>query len=385
MEGVVTNHWMMRLVIVLLLAAGLLTAVTVVAGRGQVPIGGNDRALSPGDSFIYLFDSTTSSFIFTFTIPTTNANAWDVEVVPLASAYEVWVTEPGADQIGRLVYTSTSDYAYEPFLLPSGSYPLNLQVDDDYVWFTAPGRNLIGRLNRTDYSVDEFEVPTVNSYPADLAVTQDGRVWFTQMRADQLASLVVDSSGTYTVTEYQGATMERGRPYGIVVSQLVVSGKPMEAVFIAQTQNDRVTRYIPDTDRWLDLYNWVSADRQIPDGPYKLTLGPDGQLWGTGREGGAIYSFGYGTYPIVGNYTVLPLHSSPHSLVSDSSRRIWFTQYGAAQLGRLTPGSPALRDYYPLPGNGVNPTGIDLGGADHIWISAFRAHRVHLPIVVRNL
>lgn len=338
------------------------------------------------DSYLYLFDANSGDFVYTFTIPSLGASVVDVDVVPGVSHTNVWFTAPGTDQLGHLVYTDTDSYVYRVHDLPKGSYPLNLEVVDEFVWFTMPRRNRIGRLSVDSGKVDEFEVPTEDSFPADLAVASDGSVWFTQKHADQLARLTVDGSGEATFSEYQGPTMMGGRPYGVSLEEILISNETIEAVFVAQTNNDRVTRFLPDSESWLDFYNPSGSGgaQLIPNEPYKLAFGPNGRLWGTGRAGNAIYGFGYGTYAIVLNYALTPANSAPHSLVVDTGGRIWFTQYAAGQLGRLTLGSPAIRDYFPLPKDGLSPTGVDLGENGGVWVLATRVHRVFLPIISKG-
>lgn len=367
---------------VILMLLGSAIAVVLFSGLGSTSaIGKMPAAADAFDSYLFLYDADSGDYVYTFTVPAVGAGVVDLEVRPGAANTEIWFTAPGTDQLGHFVYTDTDTSTYRAYALPAGSYPLNLEVDGDFVWFTEARRNRIGRLDIKAGAIEEFEIPTPDSFPADLAISSDGGIWFTQQRADQLAKLTADGSGAPTVDEYQGPTMVGGRPYGVIVEDIILDGQRTEAVFVAQVENDRVTRFLPKTGRWLDFYNPFTDDSRTPDGPYRLAFDSAGELWGTGRSGNAIYNFGYGTYPIVQNYSVTPVHSAPHSLAVDESGRIWFTQYGAGQVGRLTLGSPVIRDYYPLPEEELSPTGIGLGKDGEVWILANRTHRVFLPIV----
>ncbi len=324
-----------------------------------------------GESFVYRFDSGALSFAFTFTVPTDNANPWDVVVVPGAGQQEVWFTEAGMDQIGRLTYTDTNDYAFREYTLTVGSRPLNLVSDRGFIWFTAADGDYIGRLHPTTGQIDEFAV-TAGSSPADLDVAPDGSIWFTEMMADQIAHLVVTSTSDYVVTEYFDTSLSGGRPYGIVVAGA--------SIYFAQTVNDRVTRFTPP-DSWVHIYSLPFSD--IPDGPYALELDDYGGLWGTERAGNRVSYYTYGTFPIVNPYSLSPPGSLPTSLVADVNNYLWFTQWQAGQIGRLIPGTYPQRDYYPLPLAGLAPTGIATDGGS-MWVLASRPYRVRLLVIVRS-
>jgi virginiamycin B lyase len=326
-----------------------------------------------GDSYIYLFDSTISSFAFTFTVPTEGAEARDVTIVPGSGCQEVWFTEPGVDRVGRLVYTDTDTFAFQEYTLTAGSRPLNLAAGEGFIWFTEAGSNRIGRLEPTTGQVDEFDIPTADSHPADLDIASDGSIWFTEMIADRVAHLAVTSTIDYTFTEYAGPTMTSGRPYGIVVDG--------NSIYIAQIHNDRVTRFTPP-DSWVDImFNLPGIS--IPEGPYKLVRDSSGKIWGTERDGNRVSKFTYSTFPVITSYSLTPSDSQPTGLAADANNHIWFAQSAVGRIGRLIP-SPVQKDYYPLPSPGLIPTGIASDNAGGIWILAQMPHQIYLPMILRG-
>jgi virginiamycin B lyase len=368
-----TKHWRCAItlagVILALITLGLLVGRReFVSAEVRTPSANE----SGGDSYVLLFDSSTSSFVFTFTIPTAGAEAVDVTIVPGAGYQEVWFTEAGADRIGKLVYTDTATFTFQEYTLTVGSRPLNLAAGGGYIWFTEAGRNLIGRLNPNTGQVNEFDIPTPSSHPADLDIAPDGSIWFTEMAADQLGHLIVTSTLEYTVTEHAGPSLPGGRPYGIAVDAT--------SVYLAQTLNDRVTRFTPP-DTWVDI--WLSLPGiTIPDGPYRLAQGPGG-VWGTERNGNRVSKYTYSTFPVIAGYTLTPANSQPTGLAVDANNHLWFTQSAAGQIGRLIP-SPFDKDYYPLPSPGLMPTGIASDNAGGIWVLAQVPHHVYLPTILRN-
>jgi len=330
---------------------------------------------SEGESFIYRFDPGTLTFAFTFTVPTEDANPSDIVVVSDTGHLDVWFAESGADRIGRLIYTSTTDYRFREYTVAVGSRPLNLVSGGGFIWFTAADGDYIGRLDPSTGQVDRFGV-TGGSSPADLDRASDGSIWFTEMAADQVGHLIVTSTGEFTVTEYTSpiTTAGQGQPYGIaVVGASVFFAHPRELA-------DCVTRFTPPST-WIHITGFTG---DIPDEPYELAVNSLGQVWGTERAGNGISLFGFGTMPIVNRYTLTPTHSQPTGLVADANDHLWFTQWQAGQVGRLIPSSHPQKDYFPLPLKGLNPTGIATDGVGGVWVLASRPRRVYLPIITQS-
>ncbi|MGH7821202.1 MAG: virginiamycin B lyase family protein, partial [Candidatus Binatia bacterium] len=55
------------------------------------------------------------------------------------------------------------------------------------VGFTDTGCNRIGFLDPGTGTVTVFPIPTRNSYPADMKVGPDGKLWFTETNANKIA------------------------------------------------------------------------------------------------------------------------------------------------------------------------------------------------------
>jgi len=328
-----------------------------------------------GRAFLYRFDAAAEAYVFTFTLPVDGANPHDVVTVPGEGHVDVWFTESGADRIGRLVFTATTDYRYEGFPLPPGSKPLNLLVFQDAIWFTAAQGDYLGRLDPNTGHIDAFEVG-VGTYPADLAVGPNGNIWFTQMMVDQLAELVVTSTLDYRVNVYTDTFLTHGRPYGIAVAG--------QSIYVAQTANDLVSVFtLPSS--WLHLP--LSGFPETLDEPYALAADSQGLVWATERAGDAVSSFNVGTLPIVARRRVSPPGGEPMGIAVDPADDIWFTQRAAGQIGRLNPRLPTGQrfTYYPLPQTGLAPTGITADDSEAIWVVASRPYRIYLPIVARRV
>ncbi len=327
-------------------------------------------------AYVYRWDPNTASFGFTLTLPTGNADPTDVTVVQTGGHQEVWFTESGADKIGRLSYTNTASYTFQEYTLPAGSRPLNLVSGGGFIWYTAPGANSIGRLDPASRQVVTFTVPTADSYPADLDRTPDGTIWFTEMKANQIGRLVVTSTSNYSFSEYTASTLAGGKPYGIVAVG--------SSVYFAQTANDKVTRFTPAGNNWIDIRFCPQPSVCIPKEPYKLVLNSLGKVWGTERAGNRVSQYEYGTFPVIDPHAVSPAGSLPTGIAVDASDRIWFTQQSAGQIGRLNPSPPMTLSYYVLPQPTALPSGIAADSQGAVWVVASDRYQVFMPMVARD-
>jgi len=336
-----------------------------VAGEGEVTVAGDE-------AFVYLFDPDTAAFVFTFTLPTSGASPWDIEAISNGSRQDVWFTEPSIDRIGHLVYTGTQDYTFQEYVVEEGCYPLNLAINEGFVWFTESKCNRIGRLEIGSGITTEFEIETLNSYPADLFIDPDGSIWFTEMQADQLAHLVITSTTQYTIEEYQGVGVSGGHPYGVVRSG--------SGIYIAQPANDKVMRFTPAAGMWTDV-STISGLNNVQE-PYKLVIDNFGKVWGTERAGNRITKFTYGTFPVVTPYDVTPAGSLLTGFAVGQGDALWFTQWAAGQMGKFSTISEEMI-YYPLPLDNLAPTGVAVDD-NSVWLLATRIYRVYLPLSMRG-
>jgi len=356
-------------ILLAILLLGVSGEIGTVRAASQVQLW-HQQGFPPGETFLYAVDRASGAFVFTYTLPTLNVGIGDIAVATQGGQQAVWFTQPSVDRLGMLVYTNTTQYLYREYTVTVGSYPLNLTTGNGYIWFTAPGRNQIGRLNPVDGHVDEFVVPTPNSYPANLALASDGSLWFTQMQADKIARLVITDTTDYVIHEYYTDTLSGGRPYGIAISG--------QSIWVAATATNKIIRFTPPNS-WVTPGTLVSFDE-----PYALAAISGNDVWIAERRGNRITRFFIGTFPVAAPYDLSPLHSLPTALVRDTQNQVWFTQSGAGRIGKLTPTSPATLEYYPLPMQGLSPTSIATGNDSSIWVLAYRPHRIYLPLVLRS-
>jgi virginiamycin B lyase len=344
---------------------------------GQQPLavrpGGAALGSDSRDGFVFRFDPALESFE-TFTLPTAGADPHSVTVRSSPTNLDVWFTEPGADRIGRLVYTATQDYAFHEYTLPTGSEPLNLVQDGTFVWFTARQGNYIGRLEIASGQVVTFSGLTGASQPSGIDVAPDGSVWFTEMAADQIGRLVVTTTSDYDVTEYPIPATGVGA-YGVEVQS---NGY----VWFGETSTGRVRR-LKVADGTVNIYFGLGQGSY----PFKILYdaGRD-YLWVTEFEANRISQLEVTTNHIVNQIPLPPSGGSPRGLTRVGNNEFWFSQYRSGQIGRLvyTSSISFQLDSFSLPVNGLYAADITVSDDDALWVVAHSPYQVHLPLVTRN-
>jgi len=221
-----------------------------------------------GDSFVFRFDPVLEAFEV-FTIPTAGAAPDGIAVFerPGITGTEIWFAESGADRIGRLVYTGTTDYALQEYALPAGSRPLNVVVERDdgsinRVWFTENGRNRIGCIDAATGITREFVISTTDVAPYDLDIAPDGSVWFTERATDRIGKLVVTPPADY---EYEVREFHVGWSDAGLSGILVENDDRIWAVLSNYDRLARLQPSVPQVDRTppLNTSTWI---QQGPSG-----------------------------------------------------------------------------------------------------------------------
>lgn len=333
------------------------------------------------DAFVLRFDPALQSFE-TFTVPTRGARPQDVVALADGDHLDVWFTEPDVDQIGRLVYTATGEFAFYEYAVTPGGRPLELVVDEqkDVLWFTKPAGNRIGRFEigvSETVTFTTFEVATPDSQPSGIDLAPDGSVWFTARATDRIGHLVVTSTEDYRIDEYpipQFPSMgERSAPYGIYA-------ETNDKIWFVETARHQLVRLTPSTFEFLPT-------GPLQDGGYPYNLigvHADGRMWFTEREGNHVTLFSLSTLAIGLQYEVPTPNSVPYDLADDSGGRVWFTEQFGGKLGSLVVTTTSAFKEYLLPLSQVKPKGVTVGPQDEVWLVGYEGQQVYLPFVLND-
>ncbi len=101
----------------------------------------------------------------------------------------LWFTEPGVAQIGRITPTGTiTEFPIPRTVADSSAIAITVGPDHN-LWFTEYNNAQIGRMTPTG-SLTEFPV-TPNTKPQAITVGPDGNLWFTEYDNGQIGRITV--------------------------------------------------------------------------------------------------------------------------------------------------------------------------------------------------
>ncbi len=245
-------------------------------------------------------------------------------------------------------------------------------------------------------AIIQYEIPTVGSSPSGISLGPDGSVCFAE-RAGSLAwvdrdggireerapsdvgptNVCVGRAGAwYTVSERdQVGFYGTGGANGFLFTRATPGGSPWD---IVEAPDGKVWF----TEREAGALACVSGDRiaefPIPTpgcDPYGIALAPDGSVWFTEREANRIGSF----HPDTGRFAefkVPTAASRPTGIAAGPDGDMWFTEYEGDRIGRCSP-SGDIREYR-LPGAGRGPLDIAVGPDGNLWFTEAEGDRVAL-------
>lgn len=288
----------------------------------------------------------------------------------------LWFTECTGNKIGRI---STSGTLTEYPVPTTGSCPSGITIVKPValvgqpvpvgfqVVFTERSASKIGVLNSVDGNITETALPRATSYPEAITADSAGVVWFTETGTstysmDRLGSMDL---ATQTITEYElsnGGAMSSGI-YAEADGTLWFAEMSATQGRIGMRQGQRsVECTVP---------SWEAQ-------PYRLTIGPDGNLWFTEYSGGiARLTKPTGTSPSCAGFSFtefatpsslshpVEIITGPHCATKEDTAGLWFTE---------TRGNLACADIngniteYPL-GSGISPLGLALGADGALWFT----------------
>ena len=194
-------------------------------------------------------------------------------------------------------------------------------------------------------TVQEFPIPTPNSYPVHIAAGPDGALWFTENAAEQVGRVTVDGS----FTEFSVAAVGT-RPNGIVAGPdgALWFTDSIAAAVGRITTSGAVTRF--------PVSGPAGGPVGYPGNPGGLVAGPDGAIWTFVNSNSnppqlvRVTSQATTVYPLTGVDSVLDITAS------SPDNAIWFTVAGhsldrpprvAGSVGRIT--ASGVITLFPLP------------------------------------
>lgn len=335
-------------------------------------------------------EAISSDFISEYPIPTiTKGEPFNIVV---ESTGRVWFTLPMSNAIGSLVVTTTMDYKFTFYDVPTvDSEPYDLVYDGQAIWFTERAGNKIGRLDMATKTLTETAViTTTNVSPTGIAIAPEGDLWFTERDSNRLGRFEPVSS---TFFEYETpAELNQG-------GDLEDIDVTTDAVWFTAPGVDKVVKFEPSTGRFIQI---VVNDPLVPSWPPgNLVLDNSGKPWITSPTNDRIGSYLGGTLAFWTWYNLPTSGGEPTGITYTSSEGInyiWFVETEADRVGQMAVGSNGKLIHIWqqfLPTTGSRPKGIAVDASGNAWITESGQNKiaqwsppyfyfVNLPITLKN-
>lgn len=260
----------------------------------------------------------------------------------------VWIAASYDNKIIRYDWQSGQKREYP--IPGTESWPFNIALDaQGRVWFTQRAAGAIGRLDPVSGQVTHLPLPRPGTGPAGLGIDlRSGKVWFTQSYADTVASL---DPATGAVTELPMGTSSSG----LVTGPAGLAVDAQGGVWFAKLEGK--LGYVAPGAREVQLM-------PTPPGalrPAGLAIDAQGDVWMGALDGNSLIRYQpasrqFSVYPLpVGGVDTSPSAppaartSRPFGLAFDSSGNLWFSQQYTGQLGMLALARPELKLFAPGP------------------------------------
>ena len=278
--------------------------------------------------------------------------------------------------------------------LTAASKPADLALGPDgNMWFTEQSGGRIGRITPSG-QVAEFVEPIVNQ-PVGIVAAIDGNLWAAGVNALDR----VTSSGAITQFVYPTANAGGGEiidgPDGRLWFAETLAGN-----IGAVTTGGAITEYplgsnttLPvgmaldpsHTGVWFTLYGANALGLMLPNGsiasqftiptpnsrPISIVAGPDGALWFA--EYGAAKIGRMTTGGQFSEYSLAP-GAQPNAITTGVDGNLWFVEYGANKVGRITMAGIITEFAIPTPGS--QPVAIRQGPGRTLWFAEYGVSRI---------
>jgi virginiamycin B lyase len=255
---------------------------------------------------------------------------------------------------------STGELAFEveTFNVPSGSHPHDVApAADGGVWYTAQGTGRLGWLDPSSGEVQEISLGAGSS-PHGVIVGPDGAAWITDSGLN--AILRVDPE-TEVVTRYPLPSQASG-------ANLNTAAFDRRGMLWFTGQAGWYGRLDPESGR---VDAWAAPDGR---GPYGITATPAGDVFYASLAGSYLGQVDSED----GAVTVLRPPTAPAGVRrawSDSSGRIWVSEWDAGQVGVYDPSDGSWQEW-PLPGKAPQPYAVYVDELDAVWLTDFTTDEI---------
>jgi streptogramin lyase len=283
------------------------------------------------------------------------------------------------------------------FHLPNGStqpWGITVNPKNGVVWFVEQGSNQIGSFNPATGNFSEYNIPTTNSLPQEIAIDAKGNVWFTELYTSALGELPV---GDNSLRQFH---LPLG-PEKIPCGPVGVTPDNKGDVWLTCEFSNQLDEFFPNNSTFyqFNLPIFYSA-------PLQIVFDHSGNFWFTAADS---YMIGYATVSQLQNGTTNginefpPVNSSFASTLTDPSQptqkivtslstpsqialspdgsTLWITEHTASAFDSYNVQTKSLVKYWTSQTHNPNyidslPNGIALDNSGNVWIAEHYGNKI---------
>ena len=252
--------------------------------------------------------------------------------------------------------TETPPPSVQTYDVADGSRPHDVALaNDGGVWFTGQRAGFLGHFNPSTQAVTQVALGQ-GSAPHGVIIGSDGAAWVTD---GGLNAIVRVDSTTHEVRSYPLPTGREG-------ANLNTATFDSKGVLWFTGQAGVYGRLDPRPES-MTVY-----DAPRGAGPYGIATTPDGEVYYASLAGNYVGRINTAT----GEATVLEPPTpgqGARRVWSDSTGRIWVSEWNAGQLAVFDPQSDKWREWR-LPGPKPQAYAVYVDDHDRVWVSDFGAN-----------
>lgn len=368
--------WLFGLVLLALVGA------VHMGGNAHLPVVGADVWQAQAEVI-----TETVSFVVEYPLPAHVPDAQPHQIIASAPGH-LWFTLPGANALGSLVVTTTVDFAFAIFDLPTtDSEPHDLVLDENagVIWFTQRAADQIGRLEIGTGQIDEFPMPT-GSLPTGITLASNGFIWVSLPGTNQIARF-----------DPSNETASFFNPPRANAGFTDIEEASNGLIWVVASADNRLVSYNPSNGVFVNVV--VGDFGSPPVAPYALVL-QGNTPWITVPSKGWLGRYSPGTLNLWFWYTTASSEGGATALayrIVGDSQEFWYIQPSSNRAGRMLINSQGrVQQHYlaGLPTSNSDPRGIAVDANGHAWVTATQANAIvewrptyvfqtHLPVVMR--
>ncbi|MEZ0241527.1 MAG: hypothetical protein ACAH65_12095, partial [Chloroflexota bacterium] len=269
---------------------------------------------------------------------------------PVATTPAATTAAASAVPIGQLQFQTKT------YPVPAGAHPHDVApAADGVVWYTGQQNGTLGWLDPVTGTVREVDLGP-GSAPHGVISGPDGAAWVTDQGLDAIVRV---TPGTFEIETFR-------MPQGAQGEAVHTGVFDHDGVLWFTGQGGIVCRLDPATG----IIEAFAAPRGA--GPYGITVTPSNDIYVASLAGSYLGAVDRAAFEM----RVLEPPTAGAGVRrawSDSTGRVWISEWNAGKLGRYDPADGSWREW-PLPGEAPMAYAIYVDDRDLVWVSDFGAN-----------